>query len=778
MEKEFEFETFKKRPGTTDKGKEYEDVVLAKVVLELVNDPAITNFHVSSNQDLFDAFDDIVIKTESNEEKKARIKVLQLKHTEKKTLSTENLRSKSGDFSLSRYFESFKKIKEQADEFILFTNRPFKCKDKSKFRLKAERFYVELVKAKPSSELSVKEDCVFQFQIVEDPSIKENDPKVQEYKEFFSKFYLYTGQERLKELKNTTAEKFASTYSSSDETFDTFLRTISAWSIQDGKKEKLNKTWIKRLIALLLLSPHVEPLSFDSVNDKMKIFREAISSFCITLFEEKSCQIVKQLWGDVGNEKNIDFKELNIARKRYLPTVKHIDNKNMDPKIVSQLLWLMDKCPLILHECENVKKAIQLCPNKQFILVGKNKSEEWMTKYSSFQNLSDLRLKPGLREKLMQNFNISIQGKEELDLLTAFGSNEEFLANVKTDDLVEMLNDPYRIGGAKEAFPYPYIERYVSRNIINITYLEKLHENTIIILNCENNFDKITDKLSKSKLIDINNFLHKKNRNFDNLTNNDVLELKSNPDKYTKSVNRPSVANAMYAGKKQVQFEFDESNFANTIYVGNRHYNDCELEQIYQENKQTKQFHYFKLLSDGNLRWIKSRGDVSGLENYKLFEKYSMNENALWSSRLVNNNKINLITGDPGIGKSELMKSFKNKCPPKFWTVILSPQYINSFFHNSEYSKTTNCRELFEKLLVDFKCQLVNKSDQKFFEIFIKKNKVIYVWDALDEILSQNLDAILNIILHLSTKGVRQWVTSRRGLKRYYRTNSVYFPLP
>ncbi|XP_063903832.1 uncharacterized protein LOC135123265 [Zophobas morio] len=776
MENEFEFETFKKRPGTTDKGKEYEDVVLAKVVLELVNDPAITNFHVASNQELFGAFDDIVIKTESDEEKKALIKAVQLKHAEKKTLSTENLRSRNGDFSLSRYFESFKKIKEQADEFILFTNRSFKCKDKAKFQLEEERFYVELVKAKPSSELSVQKDCVYQFQIAEDPSIKENDPKVQEYKEFFSKFYLYTGQERLEELKNTTAEKFATTYSSSDDTFDTFLRTISAWSIQDGKKEKLNKTWIKRLIALLLLSPHVEPLSFDSVNDKMEIFREAISSFCITLFEEKSCQIVKQLWGDVGNEKNIDFKELNKARKRYLPTVKHIDNKNMDPKIVSQLLWLTDKCPLILRECENIEKVIQLCPNKKFILVGKNESEEWMTKYSSFQNLSDLTLKPDLCEKLIQNFSISIQGKEELDLLTAFGSDEEFLENVTTDDLAEMLTGPHRIGGEKEALPDPYIERYVSRNIINITYLEKLHENTIIILNCENNFDKVTSKLSNCKLIDINNFLQNKNRNFDNLTNNEVLDLKSNPGKYIKGANRPSVAKAMYAGKNQVQFEsklnnkanefsFDKSKFANTVYVGNRHCNDHELEEIYHENKETKHFHYFKLLSDGNLEWIKSKGDVSGLENYKLFEKYSMNENALWSSRLVNNNNINLITGDPGLGKSELMKSLKNKCPREYWTVIITPQFINSFFHNSEYSKTTNCRELFEKLLIDVKCQLVNKSDQKFFEIFIKKNKVVYVWDALDEILRENLDAILNIILHLSTEGVHQWVTSRRDLK-------------
>ncbi|XP_063904039.1 uncharacterized protein LOC135123371 [Zophobas morio] len=747
-----EVESFKKRSGTTDRGREYEDVVLAFVILELVKDATTKNFHVSSNEEGFGAFDDIVIKTESV--KGNEIKAVQLKHTENRILSTKNLMSKTGDFSIGKYFKTFQEIKKDADECILFTNRTLKCDDNASFHLEEEEFSIVPVKVKAASELA-EIDCAYQFKIIEEDWNVEMLLKIREYQRFFNKFYLYTDQKKVEILKNSVAENFKTTYYSDQEIFEKFFKRLSEWNIQEGNKVKLNKKWTERVIALLLLSSHIEPLYFGSVNinsgnDKVKLFREAVSLFDITLLEKESYEKLNPVWNDIKKENNFDFTELNKVRKRYFPALSYIDNKNIDkidPRIFIQLLWLTDKCPLIIRQHENVEKAIQLCPDKKFILIGEAKNKEWMKIYSVFQNLSNLIRKPDLCERIMQNFTISIQEKGELNLATAFGNSDEVLESVTTDNLVEMLNGTCYIGGEKEILPEPYIERSLSRNIINIKYLEKFWENTIIILNCADNFDKVKDKLKQCKLIDISYFLQIKNQNFENQTN-EFSVSESNPTQYKN------------------KFNPDKSNFSNTVYISNRNFSDLELEQIYNENREAKQIHYFKLSNDCNLEWIKSRGDVGDLEIYKLYyDKYCTNENELWCSRLENN--INLICGDPGMGKSELMKSCKNKCSLQYWTIIINPTDVHSFFYNPQFSKTTKYTDLFEKFIVNEKCRSLKKFERRFFEMCVEKNNVVYVWDALDEIIGEHLEAVYQIILRFSIKGFLQWVTSRRHLKPF-----------
>ncbi|KAJ3646949.1 hypothetical protein Zmor_024505 [Zophobas morio] len=742
-------ESFKKRIGTTDRGREYEDVFLAFVILELVKDVTTKNFHVSSNEDGFGAFDDIVIKTESV--KGNEIKAVQLKHTESRILSTKNLMSKTGDFSIGKYFKTFQEINKDVDELILFTNRPFKCDDNTSFQLENEEFSIIPVKVKAASELA-EIDCAYQFKITEEDWNVEMLLKIRDYQKFFSKFYLYTDQKNVQSLRTSVAEKFKITYSADEKIAGKFLRGLCEWNFQGGNKEKLNKKCMERVIALLLLSSYIQPLSsgpvnVNSVNDKVKIFREAVSFFDITLLEEESYEKLKSVWDDIRKKKNFDFTKLNKVRRRYFLAVSYIDNTNidkMDPRIFIQLLWLTDMCPLIIHQHENVEKAIQLCPGKKFILVGERKDEKWMENYAVFQNLSNLKDKSDLRERFMQNFTISIQGKEELNLATAFDNREEYLESVTTDKLMEMLHGPSHMGGEKEILPEPYMERSLSRNIINIKYLDKFWENTIIMLNCADNFDKVKDKLKQSKLIDVNNFLQKKNQTFEN-QRTELYVSKSNPSQYKNN------------------FHSDKSNFTNTVYISNSNFSDLELEQIYNENREAKKFHYFKLSSDCNLEWVKSKGNVSDVEVYKLYDKYCTNENKLWCSRLENN--INLICGDPGMGKTELMKSCKNKCSPKYWTIIISPNDVHSFFYDSKFSKTTKYTDLFEKFIVNKISRSLKTFERRFFEMYVEKNNVVYVWDALDEIIGEHLDAVLKIILGFSAKSFLQWVTSRRHLQ-------------
>ncbi|KAJ3647153.1 hypothetical protein Zmor_024687 [Zophobas morio] len=699
---EEKFESFQKRAGTTDKGKDYVDVALASVVLQLINEP-INNFQISSNDEVFGTFSDLIIKRKLATENEVRVTALKLNHAENRDLSTDNL--KKGNFSITNYFKSFQKTNKHADEFILFTNRRFTCDDNTTFQLDEEEFSVKPVKVKALFEFSEKIDYAYQFQIVEEDWNEKTLDKIREYQKFFSKFYIYTDQENVENMKKTAAEKFIKTYSSSEEVFEKFLKRVSEWSFQEENKEKLNKKWMERVIALLLLSSNIKPLSSGPVNEKfvnerVAILREAISIFHVTLFEKKSYEKLKHVWDEMRKENKFDIGDLNKVRERYLPTVKCFDKVNFDetdPRILIQLLWLMNKCPLIIHEDENVEKAIQLCPDKKFILIGEGKKQAWMEKYSVFQNLSNLNLKPDLREKIMQKFTVSIQGKKERDLVETFGSNEELLSSVTTDNLLEMLDGPYRVCGAKETLPEPYIERCISRNVVNTTYLEKVHENTIIVLNCASNFDKVKDKLSKHKCY--------------------------------------------------------------------KHYSDDELYQIYDKHTETKSIHYFKILEDGNLEWIQSKGDVSDLKNYNLSNTYFTNENELWSLRLDKN--IKLITGDAGMGKSELMKSLKNKSPPEYWTVIINPDDVNLFFHNSDFSKPADYPNLFKKFITNEKYRSLDKLERMVFEKCVKENNVIYVWDALDEIVTEHLEVVSEIIFNLSKKQVSQWVTSRCHLQTY-----------
>ncbi|XP_063925523.1 uncharacterized protein LOC135139274 [Zophobas morio] len=737
-------EIFQKRAGTTDKGREYENIAIANIALQMLSDDLINNFHITSNDNNFGAFDDVVIKIESHQN--VVVKAMQLKHSDRKTLSSEHLKSAKGNFSLSKYFESFQQLKNVVQEFIIFTNRSFGAKEDAKFQLQGQKFYVRPVKVCSSSAhfaISKNVNFVYKFEIVEDAWTMEHISEIQEYRTFFSKFFLYTNQENFDALRQSTIEKFRTMYSLNEKDFDQYYKIISEWNMREGEKEKLNKKWMKRAIALEILSPHIESLCFGAVNDQMKILRDAISMFTITLVDENSCETAKHLWGDVGKQ-NIDIEEINRIRINYQLSVDDInanDVEKLNSKLFSQLLWLMDKCPLIIRDFKNFEKAVKLCEDLKFVVLGDGMKEEWMTHYSLFQNLSNLSLKGEFYQKIMETFTVSIQGKEEFNLMAAFRKTEKFLENVTTSDLMGMLNGPCFIDGEKEILSQPYIERHLSQNIIDINYLEKVHENTIIILQYADNFDKVKDKVKKYKLINVDNFPKKQCENDEGSTENTV------------------------SNKSAFNVSFDKTDFRNKMYISNSKLCESKLKQIYTDNSKMHRFHYFKVASNGHLQWIQSKGDMSDLENYKVSNSSFTHENFLWSSQLENN--INLITSDPGMGKSELMKSFKNKCPSQNWTVTIYPKDVHLFFKSFNLSQGSNYLTWFERFIINEKYGSLKKLDQSFFKMCLKQNRIVYVWDGLDEILNEYLDVVSDIILQLSKRGFVQWVTSRKHLQTF-----------
>ncbi|XP_063924814.1 uncharacterized protein LOC135138744 isoform X2 [Zophobas morio] len=716
----FSKEVFEKRAGTTDKGKKYEDLVTAKVALQFVSDSKIRDFYISSNDKSFGDFDDVVIEIETDSGIKT--KALQLKHSnEKKQLHIKQLAGKKGDFSIIKYFKSAQEVQGEVQEFILFTRNTFKTSDETKFKLEGEEFYLKAIKKTVSGDdfdiLRISEDIdyYYTFQIVEDEWTKQNSEKIQQYQTFFQCFRLYTNQESFEALKKSTMDKFTEMFCSNEETFKKYFDVISEWSLKEKEKEKLNKRMMQHAIALRLLSSQIETFVFGSVTEEMKILREAICSFKITLLEKEGSNAIKNLWGDLN--KSLDHKELNKVRSLYSLSSNYISCvENLDANLLTQLLWLMEKSPLIVKEHVNMEKAFNLCPDAKFIILGEGKYEEWLKERFVFQNLSNLKSKGELYEKVLQNFTISLQGKEPIKLVTAFEKNEEIFKHVTVEKLLNMANGPCYIDGKKEDFPNLYIDRYLSVNIINTEYLEHVDRNTVIILNCESNSQQL--KISKKHtLTDIEDFL-------------------SNTD--------PKI-------------------FEKPIFIrSEKNCSDSDFQKICSKGAASHTVHYFKFFNDQNLEWILSKGSVSELRKYKLPNR-SKNEKEIWSSQFRNN--INLITGDPGMGKTELMKSLKNNCCARYWTVILSAQDVMTFFKNSAKSEISADLELFEAFILNEKYRHFAGLDREFFKMCLKQRNVVYVWDALDEIFTRYLNATLDLILMFSQKNCIQWVTTRQHLR-------------
>ncbi|XP_063924941.1 uncharacterized protein LOC135138848 [Zophobas morio] len=487
--------------------------------------------------------------------------------------------------------------------------------------------------------------------------------------------------------------------------------------MQEGSKNKLDKKTMQRAIALCLLSPYVENFSFGEVNDEGKILREAICLFDITVLENTECEVIKQLWADL--DEDFSIKELNRIRSFYRLSPNYISRvEDIDGSVLAQLLWVLNKRPLIVREYQNIEKAIQLCPEAKFVVLGEGIWREWMKDRSVFQNLFSLKSEEKLYETVMQVFTISLQGKTALSLREALGENEEFLRNITVNSLLEMIQSPRSIDGKKEVLPSPYIQRYLSLNVIDSKYLERVNLNTIVILNCADSSNTIK-KPKEIKLTNVDDYLN---------------------DPECRSSDTP-------------------------IFIINKNLcSDSEFEEICSKTSESTTVHYFKLLSDNNLEWIRSKGDVGELQNHKL-DSHSKDETEFWSCTL--NKSINLITGDPGMGKSILMKSLKNQCSSKHWTIIINPQDVNLFFKQSEACATSDYINLFQTFIFEKKHVSLGRLDKEFFKICSEQLRVYYVWDALDEISTKNLELVSDLIVRLSKEGFTQCVTSRKHLRSF-----------
>ncbi|RZC41461.1 Ank 2 domain containing protein, partial [Asbolus verrucosus] len=608
---------FKKRTGTTDLGKDYENVFMANITLDLILDEDIKDFKQSSNNANFGAFDDVVLETESVNGHKQNY-ALQLKHSVR-PLTANNLAEKKGDFGIKKYLEDFIKLK--------------------------------------------------------------ND------------------------MKETVSNKFQQTFCCKGSIVTEYLKFIDNWSIRE--------------VAIHLLSPFVQSISCvtssDKANPRSKLLREAICKFDVSIFNEQNCHRIIQVWTEIKNEfKKVDIQQINKTRSMFQITSNYTkDVEDLNDEECCKLMWLMNMCPLIVSGNKCVVKAINLCENKRFIVLGDGSFTENLHGVSVFRNLFDLKVEQDLHDKILKTFKCSLQGKEKIILKELIGQSDETENIVTTNELILMLDDSYVIGGGKEDLPESYIERSLSRHIIDDVFLEKADKNTAIIITSSK---KINLNSNCYNLIQIEKFLNEKN-------------LKENK-------------------------EITKKN----IYISKDNCSQEKFKTLCQKIPNMKKYHQFKIVEHNKLEWIRSNGGISDLQKFKTEDCFE-SEEKLFSSEN-NDYKTNIVCENPGMGKSTFMKNVKNKDLPSFWTVLLCPKDHSKYFRG----KCCDIDE-FKKYIQSKISKSPRSFESKLLKILFKEDRVSYMWDGLDETSEDNLQIVLNIIEGFAKKGLRQWITSRNNLK-------------
>ncbi|KAJ3620431.1 hypothetical protein MTP99_004379 [Tenebrio molitor] len=615
---------FEKRSGTTDRGKDYEDLYIAYLIFKLINNKDIEDFSISSNNAKFGDFDDVVLEIKYYNQK-PQTYALQLKHENKTGLLTvAGLTGESGNFSIKKYINGFKFVDDSV-KVILFTNKLFDGSEKQRIKFGEETI---IVHESPQDSLLTTSDKghSYNFKIENPINLPETTVK------FFNNFLLYTNQMHIEKLEAWIHNEFRKMFGCEESVSKDYIHFVTNWSLTDGKKKKLEKTWVKRAIAIQLLSTFIKPLSFapGQVNENARLLRETMSRFRFTIFDRKNRREVTVLWKDFKNEIN-DIVMLNGIRKQYqirMTRIHSVDDLNQ--KELSKMLWLLGKCPLVLDGRGNISAALNLCPDDKFVILSPNFPIDCS---SRFQNLCDLQDEPDMCQNFLNNFTYSLPCTETVNLTDLTDVETEEIKDITTDELAVMIHSHNMEDKEGEVLPPCYVKRNFIRIMIDAKFLRKNCINTLILI-CS-------------------------------ITNVNSFKLRFNHIKFV----------------KLEKFSKDDCNNIVT-YVTDKEYSQKQFDELCLKRSSDTDCHQFRYVNDNCLEWIRSKNSIEKLRKYLLvgnnYNKYVISETELFDSPSTNH--VNIISADPGMGKTTLMMNLKNDAPKEILTVLVYAKTLPFIF--------------------------------------------------------------------------------------------------
>jgi hypothetical protein len=586
------------------------------LILKLTLDDAVQDFALSSDDSTFGAFDDIVCEVQTSREKfKYAIQIKHVNDEQKKKLKIKDLEKKSGKFSLSTFFNHYLQVKDVCEPFdlILYTNQKFDFEaEKEQIVFDTGTNTINLAMTKKCDVhpwLSTNENnCCYQFKIIEH---NDDTTNIKEYEKFFGKFYIYVEQMNVKQLEEHIFDKLKKKFCcENDHALKKYLHFIESWNNSEEIKKKLSKTVMRNVLLFSLFSENVitpPMISKEPLNTEMRVLREAILKFDVTIFDKKNEDLVKSIWSFDSNE------FLNDAQAQELAVDYQLTFNDQ-----TRLLWLMDRYPLLVVDSVVTRKAIDLSGSKKFVLFSDSDNIKKISNLSVFRKLSDLEEHPEIYKTVVDKFRCAIQLKRNAFPLRKFlEENKKVQEIITTDKLVSMINGPLVICADNEELPPLYIPRHISRNIIEVRFFEKMDEDTLVFICCWKKNSKLLDGLRTV----------------------DVEELLKNN-------------------------EYGEES-GKVIYVSESEGSWEKFEECCSKMKKPKA-HQFSMTEGEELEWVRSKHGVEDLETFRV-QQSSMEESEL----LKYENNINIVCAESGMGKTELMKSVKNQSRFNSWTIMI-----------------------------------------------------------------------------------------------------------
>ena len=160
--------------------------------------------------------------------------------------------------------------------------------------------------------------------------------------------------------------------------------------------------------------------------------------------------------------------------------------------------------------------------------------------------------------------------------------------------------------------------------------------------------------------------------------------------------------------------------------------------------------HFFKMSRDQKLVYVKSWGDVSNLEPYCRRETVT-EENI---TCLCEGRTVNIISAEPGMGKTFLMDSLSHKFKWYKWIFNLKLNKIQHDLSNEEM-----CNDPAEFFFRHNK--KVSELDELMFQSFKSYKNIVFLIDGFDEICPKYEVAARRLIHKLKNDKYQVWITTR-----------------
>jgi ankyrin repeat protein len=482
-------------------------------------------------------FDDVVIDVTSNKTKVSF--AIQLKHRDTKNnlLSPGNFETENGDFSLKKYCESFKKDLSHMNErchFILYTNAKFDPKRSAEVKNFTmiqdnccdENMFFNIFNTSSGG------GNVYRFE-VNDKTPQDGKIKKSDYEIFFSRFRLFVCQKNFKDIELDTIEIL-----NTKDIVPKYLDLFRKWHQDRFTNKVIDKTTVNVHLIDIFLSPFIISNRYFPVgqNEKLKLFEKVIKEFDVTLLNYSFEHFKENLTDDFNPEEGTEemfksYKDLyKIGPKasadesimRLAKEMKIIDKSItvLKNEIKLKVMQYAFEKPIIVNFNETSKEFIykimelhQLGSKIKFILVGEKIQSTRLSRFRTFENVSDLRSNNDeLYSEVTRTCRLSLQGRKETTLEELIDSCEEICEHVGAIEVLQMLKGKFLIGQATESVPPFYINRKISFKVETIDeFLDgKFFENNLAVVKLDGKVRKIQNEILKRniKVVDVQDYLN------------------------------------------------------------------------------------------------------------------------------------------------------------------------------------------------------------------------------------------------------------------------------